>query len=125
MRGSNQQGVVLLYYVYAWCGHDGGRTLRVNPLACLRFFIETIMGEIQVKNVSFFEIYTVAENSYLRIPSTQSEKIYKTRNCYSFWKCDFFGLYYILKLDPYQLPILSSLSVVSLLRMILHFHPVI
>ena len=28
------------------------------------------MGEIQVKNVSFFEIYTVAENSYLRIPST-------------------------------------------------------
>ena len=89
MRGSNQQGVVLLYYVYAWCGHDGGRTLRVNPLACLRFFIETIMGEIQVKNVSFFEIYTVAENSYLRIPSTQSEKIYKTRNCYSFWKCDF------------------------------------
>ena len=36
-----------------------------------------------------------------------------------------FGLYYILKLDPYQLPILSSLSVVSLLRMILHFHPVI
>ena len=28
------------------------------------------MGEIQVKNVSFFEIYTVAENSYLRIPSS-------------------------------------------------------
>ena len=27
--------------------------------------------------------------------------------------------------DPYQLPILSSLSVLSLLRMILHFHPVI
>ena len=42
----------------------------MNPLACLRFFIETIMGEIQVKNVSFFEIYTVAENSYLRIPSS-------------------------------------------------------
>ena len=87
------------------------------------------MGEIQVKNVSFFEIYTVAENSYLRIPSTtyllSQKKFTKLETAIASESVIFFGLYYILKLDPYQLPILSSLSVVSLLRMILHFHPVI
>ena len=31
------------------------------------------MGEIQVKNVSFFEIYTVAENSYLRTVPSQKK----------------------------------------------------